>query len=145
MYVHTPRVQFPATTPMQRRTYNVRTVRSKRTPIAVQRAPARGLLRRLASCARDEAEVIAERIREHRDRDRATDAMRRFDRSCAERDEQAVRRVEIVDAPVCDRAARTGRALRQIGIEAELEAADVVADVIRLVEVWRAPHPPRGN
>ena len=80
------------------------------------------------------AEYVAERIENGGDADSFTDILNVCALGCAERQETFQRRLSIGYSPINDDTARaSGRGW--IGIETELVAADVEADIKRLVEV----------
>src|SRR5512139_4062763 len=98
-------------------------------------AAAAATVRLVGLGALDEPDVVAERIGDDRDLQIDTDRVRQLDRRRADRGQVLPRGVDVLDAPVADHAAATGRALRDVRIEAELVTIDLEADVVRLVEV----------
>jgi hypothetical protein len=82
----------------------------------------------------DHAERVAERIEHRRRLDAVADVLHGIAQRRAEAREPLDGLADVRDAPVRERAVGTGLA---VGQEPELEAADLEADVERLVEVRR--------
>jgi len=82
----------------------------------------------------DQSEYVAERIENGGDADSFANILNVCALSCAEREQAFQRRSGIGDSPINDDTTRAcGRGW--IGVETELEAADVETDIKRLIEV----------
>src|SRR4051794_31601224 len=83
----------------------------------------------------DQADGVAERIRNGRDLDSAADVLNGRHMCRAARDEMLNRTLNLRDAPVCDAAAPRVAVDRLIRIEPEFVPGDIEANVERFVEV----------
>src|SRR4029453_11253091 len=92
-------------------------------------------LARLEVRVLDDADEVPERVAHRRDADASADVLKPGVHLRANPLKLRQRLLGVLDAPVCERAARAGLARRRVRVEPQLEAADVEADGVRLVEV----------